>query len=352
MVPQHVQRHAGLSNHQQSAAFGVHTVEEHPVAAGVRPPERHGRAVPLSAGILHRPGGTGHQPMAGPARRPGIRAGQLQYHHHRGRPHHQSMGHGHDGPGAGRRNALPEGCRPAERGSPQRSEHAGVGRHPVYGSPGTADSIEPHTDYPLHGHGRCADGCGVCHLCRQGQVLRPFPPCSGRAGRGCPAGTGLQHPSPAGERGIHAVYHARRQRNLCHPAGPVWQGLSAQQQFQRQGTGHQLCLQLELRHRRDLHPAGARRQGRRQHRAGEQEQRLVQQLPSGENAAILGRPALHQRPRLLRRHCGVPVPVRHDSGARTGAVVDSRRHGAGHPPVVGTEPDGIQRMDVQPPAPV
>ena len=61
---------------------------------------------------------------------------------------------------------------------------------------------------------------------------------------------------------------------------------------------------------------------------------------------VPGGPTFHQRPRLLRSHRHLPLPVRHDCGARTGTVVDTGSHGAGHPPVVGTQPDGLQRVDV------
>ena len=230
---------------------------------------------------------------------------------------------------------MHEGSRQIERGTSARYGEPSVGRHIVHPGTGHTDSPEPYTDYFLYRHRGSGDGNCLSVPLDKREIFWQTNARRGCAAGGRGAGAGVQHTPPAGERGVYAVHHARRQRNHRHPAGPVWRGCAAQQQLEREWLGHQLCLWLELRHRRDLHPASAGSQRRRQHRARGQEQRFVQQFPPREDAPLLGRPAVYERPCLFRSHRGVSIPLWYADREGTRAVVDTGGDGGGHPPVVG-----------------
>ena len=280
----------------------------------------------------------------------------LLLHHHRRRPHLE----GHDAglhPAHRRRNGavLP-------RTTPGRRR-----RHrPLHGA---ADTLEPRADELLLRlrdvlHGDRLPRAGAPHEAgrRRGAVGTGHG--GGRGGR--TARHSRQPAQPLPHLRVFQAHHARRFG--AHP-----DGRRRRQGRNRQGHGGrrrrtQLRLHhaVELRRGRDAHPAHPRLQ-RRRHGSGHHRGEHLRRAPAaaspvhrtnppdaGQRHAgpqpILGRPALHRRPRLCRRLSGDALPARPVCGARPAEVGARSRHARVAPLRLGPQRAGADALAHRPPA--
>ena len=267
--------------------------------------------------------------LGGDRRGAGLRALDLLPADHRRGTHHEDVGAGLRPADDGRRVDDAEGQHLVRRGA--HGAH-GVARN-------RCQSPADHLLLP-RGDGRLLDQRR--HRLLPGKTDERLRPAHGGAGRGGPAGRGVELLAPVVHGQTLERDHPRR--------------LGTRNDGRNLGGRPRTRLRygVELRQGGDLQPADPRFHGPRighdfpgGRRDGRRAERIRTARRGAAAARLLGHAALHGRSDLPRSGGGVPRGAGHRAGPGAQQVVDRRRMRRDDPAGLGPQPDGIHRIRLQ-----